>query len=1088
MASPAFSQSCDDSSAELIVVEGAVDLDRGALGRWAPAGVGDPVCVGDLVRVQAFSRAALRLPDDTVLRLDQNTTVRWVAPEGQERSLLDVLRGIIHVISRDPRALSFTTPFVNAGLEGTEFVIDVSETQTAITVLEGVVVMANAAGTAEINAGERGTAARGVATAVASVPDTTEAVRWALYYAPVLAEQLPRPDRAPLAQEERDPDFFAGRAAARLLVGRVAEAREDLERALTLDPAHADAQALQAAIAATLNDAEQAQRLAQAAVTANPDSAAASIALAYARQERFDLTAARETLETAVQQHPENAFAWARLAEARLATGSLAGGREAAERATRLQPGLAHAHTVLGFARLMNLALADAQQSFETAVDLDAAAPLAHLGLGLALIRDGNLTAGRREIELAVLLDPNNALARSYVAKAYHEERRGGLPDSQLTLAKALDPAEPTPWLYDALRKQSQNQPVEALQDLEQAAALNDRQTVYRSRLRIDEDLAVRSGAIGRAYRDLGFGRLALISGWRSVQRDPSDFSGRRLLADTYSMLPRHQIARVNALFQSQLLQPLNVTAIPPQLAETNMFILDSAGPADLAFNEFNPLLTRNHWSVQGAAIVAGNDTRGEHATISGIQDEVSYSLGYFGYETDGFRENNDLDTEVRNAFVQYRPTAQTSLLAELRSTDTVKGDLRLLFDPENYSPLLRQGDSTDSLRLGVRHVVSERSEILAATQFQKSDAGFNFGEAFSVSGMFETATIDAQHLFRSGNWQLVSGISSIDFDVDEVTRATIPLPFPPFVVEQVDTSAMKNSFRSAYTYAHYAVSDNLTATVGASYDALDGQSAEREALNPKLGLIWQPRPGTTVRAAAFRTLQGPIVSKHNLLPRLEPVEVAGFNQFFFGDEGDEVTRIGVGIDQTLAADVFVGAELARRSIDRSIVVVQPGPSPIPSVTQVTIDESVASAYAYWTPTSSLALGAELQIADFDNNGEVLADGFANLRTTRLPLQVKYFHPSGFSAGLTTTYVDQSGDFGTLFSGPGGLQNVVRGDSDQFWVADTNMSYRLPNRRGLIGLYVQNLLDERFRFQDTDPENPRIMSSRLVSLRVTLAF
>ena len=52
--------------------------------------------------MQAFSRAALRLPDDTVLRLDQNTTTRWAQPQNQDRSLLDVIRGVIHVISRDP--------------------------------------------------------------------------------------------------------------------------------------------------------------------------------------------------------------------------------------------------------------------------------------------------------------------------------------------------------------------------------------------------------------------------------------------------------------------------------------------------------------------------------------------------------------------------------------------------------------------------------------------------------------------------------------------------------------------------------------------------------------------------------------------------------------------------------------------------------------------------------------------------------------------------------------------------------------------------------------------------------------------------
>ena len=55
-------------------------------------------------------------------------------------------------------------------------------------------------------------------------------------------------------------------------------------------------------------------------------------------------------------------------------------------------------------------------------------------------------------------------------------------------------------------------------------------------------------------------------------------------LADSYSVLPRHEIARVSELLQSQLLQPLNITPIQPRLAEANLFQLTSGGPAGLSF------------------------------------------------------------------------------------------------------------------------------------------------------------------------------------------------------------------------------------------------------------------------------------------------------------------------------------------------------------------------------------------------------------------------------------------------------------------------------------------------------------------------
>jgi hypothetical protein len=157
-----------------------------------------------------------------------------------------------------------------------------------------------------------------------------------------------------------------------------------------------------------------------------------------------------------------------------------------------------------------------------------------------------------------------------------------------------LDPNDPTPYFYDAIAKQTTNRPVEALHDMQRAIELNDNRAVYRSRLLLDADEAARSASLGRVYSDLGFQRLALVEGWKSVNIDPTNFSAHRLLADTYSVLPRHEVARVSELLQSQLLQPLNMTPLQPRLAESNLFLISSLGPGALSFNEFNPIFNRN--------------------------------------------------------------------------------------------------------------------------------------------------------------------------------------------------------------------------------------------------------------------------------------------------------------------------------------------------------------------------------------------------------------------------------------------------------------------------------------------------------------
>jgi len=76
-------------------------------------------------------------------------------------------------------------------------------------------------------------------------------------------------------------------------------------------------------------------------------------------------------------------------------------------------------------------------------------------------------------------------------------------------MSKQLDPKDPTPYFYDAIRKQTTNRPVEALQDMQKAIELNDNRAVYRSRLLLDADLAARSASLGRIYGDLDSSNLA---------------------------------------------------------------------------------------------------------------------------------------------------------------------------------------------------------------------------------------------------------------------------------------------------------------------------------------------------------------------------------------------------------------------------------------------------------------------------------------------------------------------------------------------------------------------------------------------------
>ena len=101
--------------------------------------------------------------------------------------------------------------------------------------------------------------------------------------------------------------------------------------------------------------------------------------------------------------------------------------------------------------------------------------------------------------------------------------------------------------------------------------------------------MAARSSSLARIYNDLGFEQRGLVEGWNSVNTDPTNFSAHRFLSDTYSALPRHEIARVSELLQSQLLQPTNITPVQPLMGESNLFLISRQGPSVSSFNTYRP-------------------------------------------------------------------------------------------------------------------------------------------------------------------------------------------------------------------------------------------------------------------------------------------------------------------------------------------------------------------------------------------------------------------------------------------------------------------------------------------------------------------
>ena len=222
----------------------------------------------------------------------------------------------------------------------------------------------------------------------------------------------------------------------------------------------------------------------------DPQSATELLAASYDEQSRAilddSLRRALELAKQAVERSPEFGFGWARVAELEFSFGRTRETLAALNKSLTLAPRNAQAIALKGFVQAAQNRTSEALQTFNDAIAADSALGNAWLGRGLVRIRRGDRKAGHEDLLIAAAMEPRRSLLRSYLAKAWND---GGDPEQalkELALAKRLDPADPTPWLYSALLNEQGNRLNDAIRDLERSQQLNKNRRVYRSKLLLD--------------------------------------------------------------------------------------------------------------------------------------------------------------------------------------------------------------------------------------------------------------------------------------------------------------------------------------------------------------------------------------------------------------------------------------------------------------------------------------------------------------------------------------------------------------------------------------------------------------------------
>lgn len=1117
-------ETCNQPVARMVSLQGVVEYQRPGDSGWHLVVADSTFCAGDRVRVRANSRAALRLSNESMLRLDQRTAITIIGPDVEQNTVLDLMNGVMHVITRTPKPFKVRTPVVNASVDGTEFLVKAGGKNdpaagAMVVVYEGKV---------KTGEGKDGLALTNQEAAVfqenqrgrkETMAHPLDAVQWALHY-PVLIDlhswfghenQSPEVRHAiglyqqgklakALAELKRLPaealtaDVLILRSELLLTAGRVEEALPDLQRAEQLEPGNSDALALRAMVFVTQNRKQEALALAEQAVQNNPASSTARLALSYAQQAHFQIEAALASIGEAVRLDPQNALAWARLAELQMSVGKSDDALQSANRAVNLNPDLSRTQTVLGFAHLLQIRTQQAEAAFSRAIALDQADPMPRLGIGIARIRENRLEAGRIDIETAASLDPASSLIRSYLGKAYFEEKRYPLADTQFDLAKTRDPNDPTPWLYDAIQKQTQNRPVEALSDVQKSIELNDNRAIYRSQLLLDQDQAARGSSLARIYDNLGFEERALMETAKSLSFDPASHSAHRFLSDAYANVPRHEIARVSELLQAQLLQPVNVNPVQPRMAVADLNLITGTGPSAPGFNEFAPLMERNKAQLVASGVFGNRGTFGDEVVLSGVYDRASVSVGQFHYQTDGFRPNNDQKHNIYNAFMQYAVTPDLNVQAELRRREKRHGDLLMDFNPDRFSGVRRLNLDEDTARIGAMYRISPRQNFLFSTVYthQAADVIEDLGGDFPFYGNQRSHgyQVEVQHIFRKERLNVVTGGGIYRTNLTDDFRKNAD-PLVCMVIGGCEKLGSDREQNTAYLYSNLNILRNTVATLGFSYhgysDSAGNINRKISEVDPKIGLQVDFHKNIRLRMAWFEALKRDLIGQATI----EPTQIAGFNQFYDEASGTKSRRKAVGLDVHVASAVYGGVEVSERNLDVPVIVIDPViGAPDRDYYWERQREQLFRGYVYGTLRPNWAVAIEPEYEKFDRR-EFYPDQPVSIHTLRAPVSVNYFNSNGLWARLTGTYVMQDVKWGRLDADTW-LDWVEKKDSD-FFLLDMIAGYRLPGRRGLLSFEARNLLNKHFYYRNqhlylSEPALPRYVPERTLFARITLNF
>lgn len=983
----------------------------------APAMLDQFLDFGDALRTMEFSRAAVRFRDYSGLSIRDKTRLQI-----RERSdltnapTLVLQEGEVYFSNRGsgPRRIPFVTGQVKGIPEGTEFLLRAHEGVTEVVMFDGEVVLTTAQEHKTVKSGEHAIAALGQPILIKPRIEAQNVVQWWIYYPAILPVNeigLDAPERQRVAASltnyvagdliralewypgyptPADPTTDAGRAYLAQLylsVGAVDRAQAMLARVADQEIPTAAAlrqllRAVTPAIPLPATDAGSATNRAPAhSLTANDlagmrepvtrdriFTASEWLGRSYALQAIHDLPGARRAAQAAAERAPEFGFAWARLAELEFSFGARREAQAAVQRALSLTAKNAQAWVVRGFLHAADRLPAEALRDFDEAIAIDPSLSTAWLGRGLAkLLASRPLFFTRKgvtdedwqeDLRRAATLEPRRAMLRSYLGKAFADAGDHPRAEKELQYAKELDPADPTPWLYLALLRQTQNRPNEAVQELTRSIELNDNRAVYRSRLMLDEDQAVRSASLARIYRDAGLEELSLREAVRAVSYDYSNYSAHQFLAESYDAMRdptrfnlRYETVWFNEVLLANILSPVGAGLLSQTVSQ----------------QEYGSLFERERFRMTSASEYRSDGQFRQLASQSGVWGHTAYTLDLDYQHNEGTRPNNDLSRTEWYTQIKHQLNDRDSIFLLTKWMDYESGDNFYHADPgdslkslrvrEEQAPILltalhREWNeaSGSTLLIGRLEDRLNSSVTSAVDNFQMTEIVSDeygkvtlyryprgFGTVMDQTGLstrFEAMLLEANHHQVVNESQLLLGLRMVigELKGQDFLDGTAE-PAKDLGVPRHGRAKAGMDRSSVYGYWTHNIAGEWRLTLGASGEMgtypdafrtipLSSHRTHSVDLTPKVavaGPIWRD---TYVRGGYFEHFGG--VGFEDSV-RLEPSQVEGI--LFAGREFAPIAAVGtlthahtrtaaLALDRVLSSNWYFGLEGAIHSLD----------------------------------------------------------------------------------------------------------------------------------------------------------------------------